>query len=60
MHDLQDIDKLAENFEQCVKGELLCGECKKNAVEKVVSFVKVHKEKKEKLIDKARKILNIE
>lgn len=59
-HFEDDDDKLAENFEQCVKGELLCGECKKNAVEKVISFVKAHKEKKEKLVDKARKILNIE
>ena len=59
-HFEDDDDKLAENFEQCVKGELLCGECKNNAIEKVVSFVKAHKEKKEKLIDKAREILKIE
>jgi len=59
-HFEDDDEKLAENFEQCVKGELLCGECKKNAVEKVVSFIEAHEEKKEKLVDKARKILNIE
>ena len=58
-HFEDDDNKLAENFERCVTGELLCGECKKNAVEKVVSFIKAHKDKKERLIDKAREILDI-
>ena len=59
-HFEDDDEKLSRIFEDCVKGELLCGECKKNAVEKVMSFIKAHKEKKEKLIDKARELLNIE
>ncbi|MFX1238170.1 MAG: tryptophan--tRNA ligase, partial [Promethearchaeota archaeon] len=58
-HFEPDDDKLKENFEQCVRGELLCGACKKNAIEKVISFIKHHQKKKEKLIDKARDLLAI-
>ena len=58
-HFEPDDKKLAENFEKCVKGELLCGACKKNAIEKVITFIKAHREKKKKLVDKAREILKI-
>ncbi|MBD3216233.1 MAG: tryptophan--tRNA ligase, partial [Candidatus Lokiarchaeota archaeon] len=56
----EDDKKLTKDFEECVKGELLCGEHKRECVEKVLSYVKEHRKKKEKFIDKAREILKIE
>ncbi|MBD3195476.1 MAG: tryptophan--tRNA ligase [Candidatus Lokiarchaeota archaeon] len=56
----EDDEKLAQDFEECIKGELLCGEHKRECVEKVLSYVKEHRKRKEKLIDKAREILKIE
>ena len=59
-HFEDDDDKLAEDFEKCVKGELLCGEHKRDCIEKVLKYIKEHRKKKEKLIDKAREILKVE
>lgn len=59
-HFEEDDDKLAHDFEKCVKGELMCGEHKEECVEKVLKFIKEHRKKKEKLIDKSRELLNIE
>lgn len=60
MYHFEDDDKkLAEEFEQCIKGELLCGEHKRDCAEKVISFIEEHRLKKEKQIDKAREILKI-
>lgn len=61
MYHFDDDDKsLANDFERCVKGELLCGEHKQQCAEKVLKFIKGHRKKKEKLVDKARVILNID
>ncbi|MBN1217277.1 MAG: tryptophan--tRNA ligase [Candidatus Lokiarchaeota archaeon] len=61
MYHFEDDDKkLAEEFKQCIKGELLCGEHKRECVEKVISFIKEHRIKKEKQIDKAREILKVD
>lgn len=59
-HFEDDDDKLAEDFENCVKGELLCGEHKRDCIEKVLKYIKEHRKKKEKLIDKAREILKVD
>ncbi len=59
-HFEEDDEKLAERFERCVTGNLLCGECKSSCVEKVVKFIEDHRKKKEKLIDRAREILKID
>jgi tryptophanyl-tRNA synthetase len=59
-HFEENDDILADEFERCVKGELLCGEHKAQCVEKVLKFIKNHQEKKEKLIDKARELLKID
>lgn len=53
-------EKLAEDFERCVKGELLCGTHKKECVEKVIKWIKEHRKKKEKQIDKARELLKVD
>ncbi len=59
-HFEDDDEKLSNTFMKCVKGELMCGGCKKICIEKVLKFVKEHRKRKEKLIDKAREILNID
>ncbi|MBD3342412.1 MAG: tryptophan--tRNA ligase [Candidatus Lokiarchaeota archaeon] len=59
-HFEEDNEKLEMDFEQCVKGELMCGDHKKECVEKVLEFVKKHRKKKDKLIDTARELLKIE
>ena len=59
-HFEEDDDVLADEFERCIKGELLCGEHKSQCVEKVLKFIKQHQKKKEKLIDKARELLKID
>ncbi|MFX1489339.1 MAG: tryptophan--tRNA ligase [Promethearchaeota archaeon] len=59
-HFEDDDEKLAQDFEMCVTGKLMCGEHKQECVEKVVKFIENHQKKKEKLKDKARKLLNID
>jgi tryptophanyl-tRNA synthetase len=59
-HFEDDDEKLAADFEMCVKGELMCGDHKRECVEKVLKFIENHKKKKEKLIDKAKKLLKID
>ena len=59
-HFEEDDEKLADDFTRCVKGELMCGEHKRECVEKVVKFINAHEEKKATLIDKAREILKID
>ncbi|MEJ2252134.1 MAG: hypothetical protein P8Y97_21040 [Candidatus Lokiarchaeota archaeon] len=52
--------KLAADFTRCIKGELLCGEHKRECLEKVLNYVKAHRKKKEKFIDKAKELLDVE
>jgi tryptophanyl-tRNA synthetase len=52
--------QITDDFEACIKGELLCGDHKKQCVEKVLTFIKKHREKKKKLIDKSKKLLNLD
>ncbi len=59
-HFEEDDKKLEEIYNKCVSGQLLCGDHKKQCVEKVLKFIKEHRKKKEKLIDRARMILNID
>ncbi len=56
-HFEEDDEKLLERKKACLKGELTCGQCKKELIEKINSFLKQHQEKKEKLRDKAEKLL---
>ena len=59
-HFEEDDEKLANDFEMCITGKLMCGEHKRECIEKVLTFIKNHRKKKEKLIDKARELLNID
>ncbi len=58
-HFEEDDEKLAKDFELCIKGELLCGEHKLECVEKVLKFIRNHQQKKKTLIGKAKKLLDI-
>lgn len=61
MYHFEDNDeKLAEDFDACIKGELMCGDHKQECLEKVIKFIGAHQNKKEKLIEKARELLNID
>jgi len=59
-HFEEDDKKLAKDFEMCIAGNLMCGDHKQECVEKVLNFIKKHREKKEKLIDTAKKLLKVE
>lgn len=59
-HFEEDDDRLIETYNNCRNGSLLCGEHKQQVVDMVFSWIKNHRRKKEKQIDTARKILNVE
>ncbi|MEX2681071.1 MAG: tryptophan--tRNA ligase [Candidatus Sigynarchaeota archaeon] len=59
-HFLEDDKKLQEIWNDCKSGKLLCGPCKKYAIDMVLTYVKSHQEKKVKLIPVAKKILGLE
>jgi tryptophanyl-tRNA synthetase len=53
----KDDKLLKEQYDLCRKGELLCGEHKKQLSEKVRSFLKDHQEKREKAKDKLEEFI---
>jgi tryptophanyl-tRNA synthetase len=59
-HFVEDDDEIMKTYHDCKTGKLLCGEHKKQTIEKVSKFVKEHRLKKEKLMDKARETLQVE
>nr|MDO8117476.1 tryptophan--tRNA ligase [Candidatus Sigynarchaeota archaeon] len=59
-HFLEDDKKLQEIWDDCKSGTLLCGPCKKFAIDLVLAYVKSHQEKKQKLIPVAKEILGLE
>ncbi|WP_297463667.1 tryptophan--tRNA ligase [Thermococcus sp.] len=49
-----DDEKLMERYRACKSGELLCGQCKRELIERVQKFLKEHQERRkkaEKLVD---------
>ena len=59
-HFLEDDAKLQEIWDDCSAGKLMCGDCKKFAIELVLDYVKQHQERKEKLVPVAKKILHLD
>ncbi|MEM2984309.1 MAG: hypothetical protein QXL24_03755, partial [Candidatus Jordarchaeaceae archaeon] len=59
-HFVDDDKKIVEDYQNCKNGALLCGEHKEEVVEVIISWIKNHRRKKEKQMDTARKILNLE
>ena len=58
-HFLEDDKKFLEINDECKAGTLLCGECKKFAIDLILSFVKDHKQKKQEMIPLAKEILQL-
>jgi tryptophanyl-tRNA synthetase len=48
----QDPAKLAEREQRCLRGETMCGECKQELADRVVSFLEKHQEKREEARDR--------
>jgi tryptophanyl-tRNA synthetase len=59
-HFEEDDEKLIETYNDCKNGTLLCGEHKQQVVDMVFSWIKNHRRKKERQLDTAREILNVE
>ena len=51
----EDDKKLAERESRCKAGEILCGECKKNLVERINKFLAEHQKKRERAKDTLEK-----
>ena len=47
----EDDQKLMEREHKCRAGEMLCGECKKDLVERLNKFLEEHRKKREKAKD---------
>ncbi|MFQ5909542.1 MAG: tryptophan--tRNA ligase [Thermoplasmata archaeon] len=47
-----DDEELKELYSQCRNGEILCGECKQNLVERIVKFLEEHQRKREEAKDR--------
>ena len=50
----------AERKRKCLAGEIMCGPCKREVAAKVRVFLEEHQRKKEKQLDKAEKILEMQ
>ena len=55
----EDDDEIVKAYHDCKSGKLLCGEHKDRTIEIVLRFVKEHKRRHSKSVDKAREILNV-
>ena len=47
----EDDKKLMEREQLCLTGDILCGECKKDLVERLNRFLEDHRKKREKAKD---------
>ncbi len=59
-HFVEDDDEIVKIYHDCKTGTLLCGEHKKQTIDRVLGFVKEHRRKKKMFTDEARKILQLE
>ncbi len=50
----QDQEKLDAREQQCMRGEIMCGECKQDLADRVVKFLEKHQENREKAKDKVQ------
>ncbi|MEM7825302.1 MAG: tryptophan--tRNA ligase [Candidatus Aenigmatarchaeota archaeon] len=56
-HFVEDDEKIKKIYEECKGGKRLCGECKAEIASIVANFLKKHQKKREKMKNKAEKIL---
>jgi len=55
----EDDDEIVKAYHDCKSGRLLCGEHKDRTIEIVLRFVKEHKRRHSRFVDKAREILKV-
>ena len=58
-HFVENDDDVVKVYNDCRSGKLLCGEHKARTTEIVLNFVKDHKRKRRKFVDKSREILQV-
>ncbi len=56
---VEEDDQIIKAYHDCKSGELLCGEHKDQTTETVLKFIKDHRRKRRKFVDKAREILQV-
>ena len=59
-HFVEDDKRIIEAYQNCKNGSLMCGEHKQEVVDIIFTWIKNHRRKKEKQIDTARELLNLE
>jgi tryptophanyl-tRNA synthetase len=52
-----DQEKLDQREQRCLRGEIMCGECKQDLADRVVRFLEKHQENREKAKDKVEDFL---
>jgi len=55
-HLIEDDSELAAVAEACRAGELLCGECKRRTIERLIGFLDSCRKERERLLPKAREL----
>jgi tryptophanyl-tRNA synthetase len=53
-HFVESDDAIRKTYDACKTGKILCGEHKEQVIDCVLKFVKEHKRRKRKLLDKAK------
>ena len=56
-HFVEDDDAIRKTYDACKTGKLLCGEHKEQVIDCVLRFVKEHKKRKEKFLEKAKAVV---
>ena len=56
-HFVENDRAIVQAYHSCKTGKLLCGEHKKQTIDAVLRFVRDHRLRKKKLVDKAREVL---
>ncbi len=57
-HFCENDEKVKQIYQECIKGERICGDCKVEIAEIVANFLKDHQMKKSRLIETSRKLLD--
>jgi tryptophanyl-tRNA synthetase len=56
---VEDDDEIVKTYQDCRSGSLLCGEHKEKTTKIVLDFVREHRRKRRRLVDKAKNILQV-
>jgi tryptophanyl-tRNA synthetase len=53
----KDDAKLADLYDRCRRGEILCGECKKTLADAIVPFIEEHQRKREEAKERVEEFM---